>query len=96
MTIERVTRAKPGSVVEKAATKWAEEQGWFSFKIERANKRGIPDRFYARKGVVVFVEFKGPREVIRPAQERRIAELVSQRIVAWVCRDLETFKERMK
>lgn len=94
--IARAYVSKPGSVLEKKATEWAEKQGWFSFKIEKANKRGIPDRFYARDGKVVLVEFKGPREAVRPAQERRIAELISQGIVAWICRDMESFQERMK
>lgn len=89
------TRSKPGSAVEKKATEWAVDQGWWSYKVERANKRGIPDRVYLRNGKWVLVEFKGPREAVRPAQEKRIAEIVSNGGQAWVCRDLETFKQRM-
>lgn len=97
-----VAKAKPGSRIEKEATKWAEEQGWFSFKIEKANKRGVPDRFYSRihpatfRTQVVFVEFKGPRETVSEQQKRRIKDLSKSGVSAWVCRDLTDFKFRMQ
>lgn len=96
-----VAKIKPGSRVEKEATKWAEERGWFSFKIEKANKRGVPDRYYSRihpesfRTQVVFVEFKGPRETVSEQQERRIKDLIKSGVSAWVCRDLAEFKKRM-
>lgn len=36
----------------------AEALGWFTFKIMQANKRGVPDRFFARAGRLVFIEVK--------------------------------------
>ena len=85
-----------GSEIEKGATKWAKEQGWFSFKVAMTNKRGVPDRFYSRNGKAVFVEFKGAFEVVSEPQKRRIREIVASGLDAWVCRDLADFKWRMR
>jgi hypothetical protein len=89
-------RSHLGSVIEKKATKWAEDQGWWSYKVASSNKNGIPDRVYLRDGKWVLVEFKGPVEVVSGPQERRIGEIVTHGGIAWVCRDLGTFMQRMR
>lgn len=88
-------RVKPGSKIEKDATSWAEKQGWWSIKIAKTNKRGVPDRFYMKDGNPVFVEFKGPRETVKEQQKRRIAEIIKAGGEAWACRSLTYFKARM-
>lgn len=88
-------RVKPGSVLEKEATTWAERNGWFSFKVEKTSKRGIPDRYYLKNGRTVLVEFKGPRETIKPQQEKRMKDIVAHGGEAWVCRSIEYFQIRM-
>jgi hypothetical protein len=82
--------------------KWAENQGWFSFKVAKSNKRGVPDRFFARddelfngRRRVVLVEFKGPKELVKEQQQRRIKELRKAGVEAWVCRSEIDFKKRM-
>lgn len=35
-------------------------QGWFVEKIEKTGRGGFPDRFYARAGRVVLLEWKRP------------------------------------
>lgn len=49
--------------IERPASTYAQTRGWFEFKIEKANKNGIPDRCYIRDGRVVFVEYKAPGKV---------------------------------
>lgn len=57
MSWEKRTRE---TEIEGPATEYAERRGWFEFKIMQASKNGIPDRFYARAGRVIFVEYKSP------------------------------------
>lgn len=71
--------------IERPASAFATLRGWFQIKIERASKRGFPDRFYARggkdccprcgRGRVVLVEYKAPGEQPSEQQRLRHAEL---------------------
>ena len=84
-----------GSKVEQICSKWAKERGWLCVKIAKTSVRGFPDRLFLRDSRYVWVEFKGATEVLLPAQERRIGDLAAQGATVWVCRDVETFKQRM-
>lgn len=47
--------------VERPVVKWAEENGWFTLKINVIGKRGFPDHlFFAAPRVLVLMEFKRP------------------------------------
>lgn len=61
--------------IERPASEFAESRGWFEVKIMATSKRGFPDRFFARHGRVVLVEFKRPGEVASKQQQRRHQEL---------------------
>lgn len=79
------------SAIEKDCVEWAEDRGWFEFKIMRANKKGIPDRFFANDGRVVFVEFKRLGKIARVQQARRIRELKEHGVEAYVIDNREAF-----
>lgn len=49
--------------------------GWFVEKIIRTSRNGFPDRFYAKDGRVVLIEWKKPRGTLQKIQEVRIKEL---------------------
>lgn len=50
--------------------------GWLVVKIVRAIPNGFPDRFYARNGRIVLIEFKRPGSGrVSPQQVKRHAEL---------------------
>lgn len=51
------------SDLEEKAMAYAVRRGWYEIKIEKASRKGFPDRFLARKGRVILIEFKKPGEV---------------------------------
>lgn len=75
--------------IERAACHYAEARGWFQIKIMRASKNGFPDRFYARGGRVVLVEYKAPGEKPGAQQLRRHAELRAAGVEVHVIDNLE-------
>lgn len=62
----------------KASKKWR-DLGYFEVKIQKANKNGVPDRFYASAalGVRFWCEWKREDTDVIPGsdQDRRIAEM---------------------
>ena len=53
----------------------AEKAGWFVRKLQWAGRRNAPDRFFAKDGRVVLIEFKRPNGKPRPGQAREIERL---------------------
>lgn len=67
---------KRESELERYATKLAESCGWFQDKIMRTSRGGFPDRFFAKAGEVVLVEFKrADGGSLQPNQVKRHKEL---------------------
>ena len=62
------------SVTERKGTQRAAARGWLEFKIERANRRGYPDRLYLRAGRLVFIEWKRRGRQPSRQQLRRLLE----------------------
>ena len=61
--------------IEQEHRKRAVADGWFVEKV-RGTRRGFPDRFYAKGGRVVLVEWKRPGQGrVSPIQVKRHAEL---------------------
>lgn len=75
--------------IEKPACEYAEATGWFQCKMVSPGLRGMPDRFFARNAVLMFIEFKAPGEVATKQQERRHRELREHGVIVWVCDNLE-------
>lgn len=75
--------------IEKPATAYAKSRGWFEVKIEKTSKKGFPDRFYARNGKVILVEYKAPGEVPKGNQIIRHKELRAHGVVVFVIDKLE-------
>lgn len=59
-----------GLAIDRAAAR-----GWFYRKLSWIGRRNAPDRFFAKNGRVVLVEFKSPGEKPRPGQVKEIAAL---------------------
>lgn len=78
--------------IERPASEFAELRGWFEFKIMRASKKAIPDRFYARNGRVVLVEYKRPNEEPNRQQLKRHKELRDHGVEVHVFDNLEEAK----
>ncbi len=89
------TQKNVGSKVQADAVAWAEKQGWYCIRIMRTEIRGRPDHCFIRDGKVVWVEFKGTTETLKSWQEKALGDMIAAGAIAWVCRDLATFKRRM-
>lgn len=82
------------SALESDARKFAIVRGWFEIKIMRASKNGFPDRFYARGGVIMLIEYKAPGKVVIKGsqQDLRINELRQQGVTVHVINNIEDAK----
>jgi hypothetical protein len=56
-----VNRAQLEVEIEEKHCKLARKAGWVVDKIMKTGRGGFPDRFYAREGRVVLIEFKKPK-----------------------------------
>lgn len=61
--------------IEQPAREFAEKRGWLFEKVTSASRRGWPDRFCARAGRIMLVEFKRPGKEPTPQQFKRHDEL---------------------
>lgn len=75
--------------IERPASRYAERRGWFEVKIMQTSRRGFPDRFYARNGRVVLVEYKAPGRGPTEQQLRRHRELRAHGVEVHVIDNLE-------
>lgn len=71
--------------IEQPATEYAESRGWLIEKVVSNTRRGFPDRFCARRGRVMLLEFKAPDKEPTEQQLKRHKELRDQGVeVHWV------------
>ena len=67
-----MTNFRPPTPLEKAferdASDLAIRRGWFESKVTWPGHKGLPDRFYARNGRIVLVEYKRDGEPLRRKQ----------------------------
>lgn len=61
--------------IEQPAREFAISRGWLFEKVVSNTRRGWPDRFCARKGAVILVEFKKPGKEPTEQQLLRHSEL---------------------
>jgi hypothetical protein len=67
-----------------------ESRGYYSLKLIKTNKNGIPDCIFIKQDDVVFIEVKRPEGKLSKLQEYRIKELNQKGIRAEVWTDFET------
>lgn len=73
------------SVVEKEIRRYAEATGWWVAKFVSPSKRGVPDRLFIKRGIVLFMEIKRPGEEPTQQQHLRMKEMRRYgAIVVWV------------
>lgn len=79
--------------VENFCVDYAKKYGVFCVKLVFLNRRGWPDRtLIANGGRICFVEFKRPKEKLRPTQAVIQKMLVGLGFTYHVCYDREQFK----
>lgn len=65
------------SPIEEWVCEKAESAGWLVRKLKWIGRRNGPDRFFAKDGRVVLIEFKRPDQGARPGQQREIDALAA-------------------
>lgn len=71
--------------IEQPAVAYAERRGWFQCKFVSPGLKGVPDRFFARQGVILLVEFKAPGKQPSSQQKKRHKELRDHGVeVHWI------------
>lgn len=73
------------SVIEDYVCERAAAQGWYVRKLKWIGRLGAPDRFFAKGGRIVFIEFKRPGEKARRTQKDEIEEMKAAGIEVHVC-----------
>lgn len=61
--------------IEKRVTDYATKKGFWSRKFTSPQRRGVPDRVFARCGQVFWIEFKAAGKKPTPLQESEIAKM---------------------
>jgi hypothetical protein len=82
--------------IEIPACEYARARGWFCEKIMKCGRNGFPDRFFARNGNVVLIEFKRPRKGPTPQQTKRHDELRAAGVTVYAVNDLDEAKRILK
>jgi ribosomal protein L34 len=70
-----MNRVQLESEIERKHCAVARANGWVVEKIMRTGRSGFPDRFYAKQGRVVLIEFKRPKGRTTKQQLHRHKEL---------------------
>lgn len=63
----------PEDVIETTVCNKAEAAGWLVRKVSWPGRRGAMDHVFAKRGRIVFIEFKAPGKTPNLLQEREIA-----------------------
>ncbi len=63
------------SPIEQLVADKAEAAGWLVRKLKWIGRRGGPDRFFAKAGRVVLIEFKKPGEAAKAGQDKELTRL---------------------
>jgi hypothetical protein len=77
------------SDVEMTVTLRAEGRGWFQRKMAWVGRKNAPDRFFARGGRVVLIEFKRPGVPARITQGKEHDKLVAAGVEVHVVDSIE-------
>ena len=79
--------------IEREGCDYAFRRGWREYKVTSPSSRGFPDRFYARHGVVILVEWKAPGEEATTQQAKRHRELREAGVTVYVIDNLDLAHE---
>lgn len=78
--------------IEAKVCEFAKSHGWLVRKLAWVGREGAPDRFFARAGRVLMIEFKRLGQKPAPHQEREIARLRAEGVEVHVIDNIEDGK----
>ena len=84
------------SQLERKHREIAVNAGWFCDKIMRTSLNSFPDRFYARQGRIVLIEWKRPGQPVSKQQALRHDQLRAAGVEVYVVRSVEEANEILK
>lgn len=79
--------------IEKAGCDFAFKRGWFEVKLVSPSRRAWPDRFYARNGRIILVEWKRPGDEPTEQQAKLHKELRGYGVEVHWLDNIESAKE---
>jgi len=79
--------------LEAACCRVAKAQGWFCRKYKGPGRRSHPDRLFAKRGRVFWIEFKRLGCTPTELQRLEIGAMTSAGLLVYVCDNLGHFKE---
>lgn len=82
--------------IELPACDYAKARGWYCEKIMKCGRNGFPDRFFARDGVIILIEFKRPGKDATEQQKKRHRELRAAGVTVHVVDNLIDAKRILK
>lgn len=81
------------SKIERDSREYAMSRGWFVEKIMRTGRNGFPDRFFARDGRIVLIEFKRQGKDATSQQLKRHRELREHGVEVLVIDSFDKIRE---
>jgi hypothetical protein len=79
--------------IERKVGDYATKLGVWHRKFVSPQNRGIPDRVFAYKGVVIFIEFKAHGKKTTPLQEAQIKKIRAVGVRVYVCDNVDDGKK---
>ncbi len=81
------------SEVEAKVCKHAKSQGWLVYKFSSPSNKGVPDRVWIKKGVVIFIEFKAPSKKPSKIQSKVISRIRGEGVPVYIIDNIKEGKE---
>lgn len=77
------------TVLQGEIVRYAIMWGWTARLVQWRGRRNCPDAFFARNGVIIFIEFKVAGKKPRPGQKEEIQELIDAGVTVYVVDNLK-------
>ena len=81
--------------IEKKVVEHAKKLGFWTRKFVSPNNRGVPDRIFAYKGRIFFIEFKAPGKKPTALQNLEHSKMFDAGLSIYVITEAERAKEMM-
>lgn len=72
------------SAIEKKVSDYAKAKGWLVYKFVSPNNKGVPDRIFIRKGMLLMIEFKALGKKPTKLQDSVISKLRNEGVLVYV------------
>ena len=80
------------STIEKKVCKYAESEGWLTYKFVSPGNKGVPDRIFLKDEICFFIEFKAPGKKLTKLQEFVQQTIRDQDFSSWEVDDVDKGK----